>query len=130
MKIKRSLFCFWSMLLLASCSDVSDHSVIDLDPSEAADLIQDDSAVKVIDVRTPEEFASGSIKGALNLNIQSPTFISQVQKLDQQATYLVYCRSGNRSTQAIKTFQQEGFVNIYHLNGGVNAWRQAGLPLE
>ena len=130
MNIKLSLFCFLPMLFLASCGGVREKSAIHLDAPAAADLVQSESAVVVIDVRTPEEFASGSIKGARNLDIKSSAFILQVEKLNPQAPYLIYCRSGNRSAQALKVFEQENFTKIYHLDGGVKAWKQAGLKLE
>ena len=130
MNIELRLFCFLPILFLASCGGVSEKSVTYLDAPTAADLVQSESGVTVIDVRTPEEFASGSIKGARNLDIKSSAFISQVEKLDPQAPYLVYCQSGNRSAQALKVFEQEDFTKIYHLDGGVKAWKQAWLKLE
>ena len=131
MNINVSLLLILPMLFFTSCGDVSEPpSVVHLDASAAADLLQKKSGVTVIDVRTPEEFASGSIQGARNMDIQSSAFISKVEKLDTQASYLVYCRSGNRSAQALKIFEQEKFAKIYHLDGGVKAWTKAGLKLE
>lgn len=130
MNIKVSLLYLLPVLFFTSCGVVSEEYAAHLDASAAADLLQKEPEVTVIDVRTPEEFASGAIKGAQNMDIQSSAFISQVEKLDPQAPYLVYCRSGNRSTQALKVFQQEKFAKIYHLDGGVKAWTNAGLKLK
>lgn len=70
----------------------------------------------VIDVRTPAEFASGHLDGAVNIDVQSPDFDAVVSQLDPEGTYLVYCRSGNRSGQAIDRMTGLGFTDL--TNGG------------
>jgi phage shock protein E len=70
----------------------------------------------VIDVRTPQEFAEGHLVGAINIDIQSPDFREQVMALDTDGDYFIYCRSGNRSGQAITQMFQMGFTNM--TNGG------------
>ncbi len=64
----------------------------------------------VIDVRTPEEVAAGSLHGALYIDIQGPDFASQMNELDKSANYVVYCRSGNRAGQAIEWMTENGFT--------------------
>lgn len=82
---------------------------------------------QLIDVRTPEEFASGHIAGAVNIPIQElPQRLSEVS-MDQPV--VLYCRSGNRSAQAAQFLAQADYPQIYDL-GGVIAWQQAGLRLE
>jgi rhodanese-related sulfurtransferase len=73
----------------------------------------------LLDVRTPSEFASGHLEGAINVDFDNPTFTSEVQKLDKATPYFVYCRSGNRSGQAIAIMKKEGFKNIAELQGGI-----------
>jgi phage shock protein E len=80
----------------------------------------------IIDVRTAEEFAQGHLPGAVNLDVSGPDFLQQVQALDPQAPYAVYCRSGNRSAVAIDAMNQLGFAAAYHLGGGITAWNEAG----
>jgi phage shock protein E len=70
----------------------------------------------IIDVRTPEEFATGHLVGAINIDIQSPDFRDRVMALDTDGDYFIYCRSGNRSGQAINQMFQMGFTNM--VNGG------------
>lgn len=82
------------------------------------------SNVVVLDVRTPGEIAQGKIAGAMELNFNSPDFAQQTAKLDKSKTYLVYCRSGNRSGQACNIMQQQGFGKLYNLKGGMIAWGQ------
>jgi rhodanese-related sulfurtransferase len=83
----------------------------------------------ILDVRTPAEFAEGHIAGAVNIDVQSPDFTSQVAALDPNVPYAVYCRSGNRSQVALDLMAQMGITDAYHLGGGVGAWQQAGGEL-
>ena len=75
----------------------------------------------LLDVRTSDEFKSGSLKGAKNINFLSSGFRTEVQKLDKGKTYFVYCRSGNRSGQACSIMEQLGYT-AYNLSGGIGAW--------
>lgn len=83
----------------------------------------------VIDVRTPGEFASGHLEGALNIDVQSPDFAAAVNELDPEASYFIYCRSGNRSGQAISLMSTKGFTDM--INGGsvVQASNYSGIPV-
>ena len=83
----------------------------------------------ILDVRTPGEFAEGHIKGAVNLDVQSPTFEKGLRALDRKKSYLVYCRTGNRSRRAILTMEAQGFRSIFHMNEGIVMWKQQNLPL-
>lgn len=76
----------------------------------------------ILDVRTAGEFAGGKIRGARNLDIMSPSFYSQVKNLTKDKTYLVYCRSGNRSGQACEIMADLGFENLKNLAGGIMRW--------
>ena len=89
-----------------------------------------EKAIAVIDVRTPAEFAEGHIKGARNVDIASPDFRKNLAKLDPGKTYLVHCAAGGRSTRSLSVLSQLGFKSIIHLDGGLNSWKEAGLPLE
>ena len=88
-----------------------------------------EAGVITLDVRTPGEFAEGYIKGARLIDFQSGNFENEIASLDKNATYAVYCRSGNRSGQAVKIKHDAGFHNVYNLDGGVIDWTNAGLPL-
>ena len=88
-----------------------------------------ESGVVTLDVRTPGEFAEGHIEGARLIDFQSGNFENEIATLDKNATYAVYCRSGNRSGQAVKVMQDAGFTNVFNMNGGVIEWANAGLPL-
>lgn len=85
--------------------------------------------VVVLDVRTPEEFAEGHLANAINIDFQSGNFANEISKLDKGTTYAVYCRSGNRSGQAVKVLADLGFTDLYDMDGGVIDWAAAGKPL-
>lgn len=70
----------------------------------------------VIDVRTASEYAEGHLEGAINIDVQSASFATDVSQLDPSGTYVVYCRSGNRSKTAIDTMTGLGFSSL--INGG------------
>ncbi len=80
----------------------------------------------LLDVRTPAEFASGHLPGAVNVDIESADFGQQIMALDQAKSYAVYCRSGNRSKAAVTAMQQAGFTKLFDLSGGITAWQSAG----
>lgn len=81
---------------------------------------------QVLDVRTPEEWASGTIKGAIKMNFFDNDFNEQIEKLDKNKPVYVYCKSGGRSGKAAKKMKKMGFKTVYDLNGGMGAWSSAG----
>ena len=104
------------------------QSIQGVSPEEAADLIAQDEVV-ILDVRTPEEFASGHIPGAQLLNVNDPSFRERASQLDPDQAYLVQCRSGRRSARAAQILQELGVDTIYDLEGGILAWDDANLPI-
>ena len=86
-------------------------------------------SIVLLDVRTPAEFASGHISGATNIDFESGTFESDIQKLDKSKSYAVYCRSGNRSGQATSLMAKDGFSTVFNLDGGLINWQSAGYPV-
>jgi len=96
--------------------------------SEPSELSKD---TVIIDVRTPAEFASGHLDGAVNIDVQSPDFAAQMMELDPNGDYFVYCRSGNRSGQAIAQMNQMGFNGENLTNGGSveNASELSGIDI-
>ena len=124
--MKKVIALIASVLLLAGCS--SSSSAIDLSVTEFSGKVAE-AGVITLDVRTPGEFAEAHIEGAQLIDFQSGNFENEISSLDKNATYAVYCRSGNRSGQAVKVMHDAGFHNVYNLNGGVIDWTNAGLPL-
>lgn len=124
--MKKAIALIGSILLLAGCS--SSSSAVDLGVKEFSAKVAEVGVI-TLDVRTPGEFMGGFIQGARNIDFQSGNFENEIAALDKNATYAVYCRSGNRSGQAVKMMHDAGFHNVYNLNGGVIDWTNAGLPL-
>jgi rhodanese-related sulfurtransferase len=78
--------------------------------------------IVIIDVRSAGEFAGGKIRGARNLDMMSSSFASQIKNLPRGKTYLLYCRSGNRSGQACEIMADLGFEKLKNLSGGIMRW--------
>ena len=124
--MKKLIAIMASVLLLAGCSTSS--TATDLNVSEFSSKVTE-AGIITLDVRTPGEFNEGHIEGAQLIDFQSGNFENEIATLDKSKTYAVYCRSGNRSGQAVKVMSDAGFSNLYNLNGGVIDWANAGLPL-
>lgn len=73
----------------------------------------------LVDVRTPEEYNSAHIPGAINIDFENQNFLSEIEKLNKTNTYFVYCQSGNRSGQAVSKMKDAGILNIRELDGGL-----------
>jgi rhodanese-related sulfurtransferase len=103
--------------------------VIHVNAVQAQKLIARTNVV-VLDIRTPEEFKSGRITGATNINFRETDFEKRIAGLDKGKSYLVHCASGGRSTQSLSVFEKHHFQSVFHLDGGIKAWEKAGLPVE
>ena len=105
--------------------------IADVTPEEAYALIQDNKDNQnfvIIDVRTPGEYASGHIEKAINLDYYSETFEDELNKLDKNKTYLIYCKSGGRSETTLAIMEELGFVEVYNILGGFGQWKPGGFP--
>jgi rhodanese-related sulfurtransferase len=105
------------------------NDVNNLTPDEFEEKLKDKNCV-VLDVRTPEEFSSGYIRGAKNINFLSANFRNEILKLDKNKTYLVYCASGGRSAAACKIMTDLGFKEVYNLKGGIYGWKKVGKDVK
>ena len=109
-------------------SVISGISTISADEAAAITADPPEDLV-VLDVRTPEEYAEGRLEGAVLVDFYDDDFADQLAALDPDAPYLVYCRSGNRSGQALAVMEQLGFSSVVNVDGGIVAWAGAGLPV-
>ncbi len=103
----------------------------DITPQEAFTLIQDNQGnpdFVIIDVRTPAEFAGEHIENAVNMDFYSDTFRDELDKLDKDKIYLIYCRSGGRSGSTLDIMAELNFNEVYNILGGINQWKTEGLP--
>ncbi|MBZ2166526.1 rhodanese-like domain-containing protein [Methanobacterium spitsbergense] len=104
----------------------------DIEPKEAFELIitnNNTDGFVILDVRTPEEYNETHIENSLNINYNSKNFKLEIEKLDKNKKYLVYCHSGRRSSNAIKTMEKSGFKDLKNISGGISRWKKNNLPL-
>jgi phage shock protein E len=100
-----------------------------LDPKAFKSKIEATPDGVVLDVRTPEEVAQGVISGAKVINFKASDFDQQIQSLDKNKPYFVYCASGGRSGKTASLMKEKGFKNVYNLEGGITAWKEQGLEV-
>jgi len=113
------------LLMITACisSPKKQTQMNELAPDVWSKLQEQTLESVILDVRTEEEFESGYIKGALNMDIRGGAdFLASIESLDKSKSYFVYCRSGARSGQACQLMSQMGFSALYNLDGGVLAW--------
>jgi rhodanese-related sulfurtransferase len=97
----------------------------DLDPKEFLEAYKSAGETAVLlDVRTAPEIEEANIDGHIAIDIMQPGFTEAVGTLDKDKTYFIYCRSGNRSGQACRYMETQGFGKLYNLRGGMLAWSE------
>jgi rhodanese-related sulfurtransferase len=115
---------FVSAIVLTGCSS-SDSAITELGAAEFVAQSQA-TGVVIIDVRTAAEFNEGHITSALNIDVESMTFNSDIEALDKGVTYALYCRSGNRSGVAAEIMAEAGFTKILNAKVGFVDLVQSG----
>ena len=85
--------------------------------------------IVILDIRTPGEYNTSRIEGAININFYDTSFAENLKNLDKNKTYFVYCRSGNRTGQSMRLFSSLGFKDIYHLQRGIVDWTASGYKM-
>lgn len=127
-----------SILALASCESKNESTaesttetpvakVVNLSPGE---FQEKGTNGIILDVRTPGEVAQGKIPGSLAMDYYAPDFLTKVNELPKDKEIYLYCAVGARSEEAANLLIQQGFTKVYHLSGGIQAWAQAGQPIE
>ena len=105
----------------------------DIEPKEAFTVLEKNrhnSDFAVLDVRTPEEYNEGHVENALLLNIKSKDFEEELDKLNKDKNYFIYCKSGRRSDKALKLMEKHKFKNVQSIVGGFDKWKSKRLPVE
>ncbi len=120
--MKKIITIIISCTLFASSKGQIKNEIVTLDEKSYAEKLKQTKKPQLIDVRTPEEFASGKIDNATNINILSNDFTSKSKLLDRTKPVFVYCRSGARSLRAAENLAKMGFKKIYNLGGGIIKW--------
>lgn len=115
---------------MAACAQQGKKNSDVLPAKEFADQLKADPSIVLIDVRTPDEMKSGYIAGAINMDYNSSGFQNSIASLDHYKKYFVYCAVGKRSGKAMEMMKSSGFKNVTSLEGGLNGWKEQGLPVE
>ena len=98
----------------------------DVTVEEAKSLVESNVSLIIVDVRTREEYDSGHIEGAILIPVSE--LESRINELSKEEELLIYCRTGNRSSNSVNILKANGYTKIFHMNDGIIAWIQAGYP--
>tara|TARA_B100000941_G_C28464904_1_gene532976 strand:+ start:376 stop:744 length:369 start_codon:yes stop_codon:yes gene_type:complete len=85
---------------------------------------------ELLDVRTLEEFQSGHISRANNIDFFSENFIDKIKEFDTSLNLILYCRTDNRSSKSAKILLNNDYENIFVLKGGIEEWISQGNPVS
>ena len=123
-KLTAPLAAIMLLLGLASCA-----AAPSTDGDSAPTAIVSEGTI-VLDVRTPSEYAAGHLKDAVLLDLNGGEFANVLPNLDAETEYLVYCRSGSRSGQAVAMMEQRGMTTVTDLGALEQAAAATGLPID
>ena len=98
----------------------------DVTVEEAKSLVESNVSLIIVDVRTREEYDSGHIEGAILIPVSE--LEGRIIELSKEEELLIYCRTGNRSSNSVNILKANGYTKIFHMNDGIIAWIQAGYP--
>lgn len=128
--MKKLLFVFGLILLSVSgCKGQLDTGLKDISVEEMQSLLKVDD-VQLVDVRTLEEYESGFIANAQNIDYYSPTLDEDLKILDKKKPVILYCRSGKRSRDCSEKLIEAGFQKVYNLKGGILEWEHEGMEIN
>lgn len=129
---KRYLYIGISLLVIGSIfytkffkKDNIDYG--DVSVSEAKTLIDKKTSLIILDVRTLQEYEEGHIDGAINIPVQE--LEKRLNELSKDEEILIYCRTGNRSSQAVRILESNGYNKIFHMNEGITKWISEGYQV-
>ena len=119
----KAMSLFTALLGMLSCASGTPVTNLEVD---AFDAKAADPAVFLVDVRTPEEYAEGHLRGAANIDWNAPEFMDLfTAACPKETAVAVYCRSGRRSAEAAQKLSKAGYA-VTNLLGGIVAWEEAG----
>lgn len=123
------LFLLLDNTMIPGSRESDELQDIEKDTEELQKKIDESSGI-IIDVRTQEEYDAGHLQRAdLHFDLRNGDFEDHLASLDKSRTYYLYCRTGNRSGQAVAIMKQNGFSKAYNI-GGIDELREAGFQIE
>ena len=126
-----SLFYLFLIITFTHCTSQK-PIVKTLNSGETSEMIKKNTnnpKFIILDVRTTSEYAEGHIALATNIDVNAPDFAQKISKLNKSRMYLVYCRSGHRSANAVEIMKGQSFKTIYNLDGGITKWISDNNPV-
>ena len=117
----------FALIFLFACNNK--ESNFSLSPEEFNSKMKNATNAILIDVRTDSEISDGIISGAKVITYDD-SFTNKIGGLPKDAPIFVYCTKAKRSEKAATILRKEGFKNVYQLSGGLDAWREAKMPIE
>jgi len=116
-------------ILLNSCSNGQiKNSETSLSAAAFETKLKSTSNPQLVDVRTPDEYSKGHLINSVNIDWNGNNFDTEINKFDKSKPIFVYCLSGGRSSAAASNMREEGFKEVYEMEGGIMKWRAANLP--
>ena len=145
--LKTCLIMFGLSVCLVGCKEATDKRKIEIQTpqininntsSVAKDVnvqdfkrLIDENKGVILDVRTPKEYQSGHIVGAINIDWKNnDEFTSKIKEIFKDKTLLIDCRSGRRSGLAKEYLQKQGYQKVYNLESGILGWQKKNLATE
>lgn len=119
-------------LLLTACTTTEADGITEVTATKAKELVDQRRGQPdfiILDIRTPGEFKQGHIEGAVNIDFYGNDFKAKLKALDKDKTYLLHCRSGNRSGHSLSLFNELGFKDIFHMSRGIRDWNDNHFPV-
>jgi thioredoxin 1 len=136
-KFMRLMIVLVTLVSVTSCAQKNEKAIDQsqtgtfmlIPASEFSTKLNAASDNNLIDVRTPEEYASGHLEGSQNIDIYDPNFEGKIAQLDKTKPTFVYCKAGGRSADAASKMKSAGFKEIYDMKGGIMSWTNNNLPI-
>ena len=116
------------LIFIFSCEQLNPSEINFISDSDLIEMQEIDYIL--LDVRTPDEFSSGFIKKAKNLDFYSETFQNDLLSINKRLPVVLYCRTNNRSTKTANILKENGFKEISVLEGGITDWVKNGNDIN
>ena len=118
-------FFILSSTLFFSCNLINNNSVNEINSDELTEFLQINDAI-LVDVRRDDEYINGHIENSINIDYMSDEFVDKTERLDKNMPIILYCRSGRRSYLSAIKLSENGFKEVYNLEGGILSWIEIG----
>ena len=123
------LFSFACQSGNSEATDQINQDILVKDAFQMIEANQTNESFVILDTRTPGEYNRSHIQNSFFVDFSSPSFKTEIEKLDRNKKYLIYCHSGGRSKTTLNMMKKLGFKEAYNMIGGIIAWSKSGYQL-